>query len=205
MRTTTLLAAALVLFGHAAAEAQARPAAAGPGNWLAAYGTMYTNISRIQNPGTSSDWVFDDNAFGLGVIAQREFAAGLIIGADFSLARTDYERLQPGTTVVVEPGATGTASIGTAMLTGRLAYGGAAQLGFYLTGGIGTVAYRLEDLGEWNADFALRAGTGLEYRMAPARALFLEWGRIWGYHEREGIGGGRAQHSNLNLGVRFRL
>jgi hypothetical protein len=41
--------------------------------------------------------------------------------------------------------------------------------------------------------------------MAPNRAVFLEWGRIWGYHEREGIGGGAAQHSVLKLGARFGL
>lgn len=172
--------------------------------WVAGYGLMYTNISTFYDPGTQSDWVFDDPGFGLGVALQRELGQGLILGADFSLARPAYERRAQGTNVAL-PGAAGTANVATAMATGRFAYGGGSDLGFYLSGGIGTIAYNLEDVGEWNADFALRAGTGLEFRMAPDRAIFLEWGRIWGYHEREGVGGGAAQHSALRLGGRFGL
>jgi len=194
----SLFAALLAFAGASAVQAQAAR------NWIAGYGLMYTNISTFYDPDTQSDWVFDDPAFGLGMALQRDFGQGLIIGADFSLARPAYERRAQGTNVAL-PGATGTANVGTAMATGRFAYGGGADLGFYLSGGIGTIAYNLEDVGEWNADFALRAGTGLEFRMGPARAIFLEWGRIWGYHEREGVGGGAAQHSALRLGGRFGL
>jgi opacity protein-like surface antigen len=201
LRNTTSLASLLVVL--AALVAPAPAAAQAPAqNWVTGYGLMYTNIARFHDPGTQSDWVFDDNAFGFGVALQREFTGGLLLGADFSLARPSYERRRPNTDTAIS-GATGTASIGTAMATGRFAYGGATDLGFYLSGGVGTIAYHLEDVGEWNADFALRAGTGLEFRMTPARALFLEWGRIWSYHEREGVGGGAAQHSALRLGARF--
>jgi opacity protein-like surface antigen len=203
MRKTILLAALLCIAGPDMAAAQARRAAP-PANWISGYGLMYTNLSRFHDPGTSSDWVFDDNAFGFGVGAQREFGSGLLLGADMSLARPAYERRRTGTNTPIS-GATGTASVATAMATGRFGYGGATDLGFYLSGGVGTIAYNLEDVGEWNADFALRAGTGLEYRMSPARAIYLEWGRIWGYHEREGIGGGAAQHGVLQLGARFGL
>jgi hypothetical protein len=202
MRNAITGAVLSLLLGAHAVEAQVR--APGPRTWGVVYGQMYTNIAGFHDPGTVSDWAFDDNVFGLGVAAQREAVPGLVLGADFSLARTDYERRIAGTRTVL-PGATGTATIATAMATGRIAYGGAGVLGFYLNGGIGTIAYHLEDVGEWNADFALRAGTGLEYRMAPARALFFEWGRIWGYHEREEIGGGAQQHSVLRLGARFGL
>jgi opacity protein-like surface antigen len=196
MKKTTLFTLALVL-AASAAHAQA-PAV----NWVNVYGLMYTNLSGFTDPGTSSDWVFDDNAFGLGLGVQRDFGQGLLIGVDFSLARPAYERRTPGGAAI--PGATGTANIGTAMATGRFAYGGGGDLGFYLSGGIGTIAYNLEDVGGWNADFALRAGTGLEFRFRPTRAVYLEWGRIWGYHEREGIGGGGGQqHSALRLGARF--
>jgi opacity protein-like surface antigen len=202
MKRITLAAVALVLMAATTAEAQIRGASAR--SWAALYGQMYTGISRFYDPDTQSDWVFDDNAFGIGAALMREVTPGLLLGADVGLARTDYERRERGSSIPI-PEATGTATIATALLTGRVAYGGATELGFYLTGGLGTIAYRLEDLAEWNADFALRAGTGLEYRMAPSRALYLEWARLWGYHEREGIGGGAAQHSVLQLGLRFGL
>jgi opacity protein-like surface antigen len=202
MKRITLAAVVLVLMAATTAEAQVRGAPAR--SWAALYGQMYTGISRFYDPDTQSDWVFDDNAFGFGAALMREVTPGLLLGADVGLARTDYERRERGSSIPI-PEATGTATIATALLTGRVAYGGATELGFYLTGGLGTIAYRLEDLGEWNADFALRAGTGLEYRMAPSRALYLEWARLWGYHEREGIGGGAAQHSVLQLGLRFGL
>lgn len=200
MKKTILLAAALLLATSALAHAQARPA---PRTWVVAFGQMYTNLATVADPGrataTASDWVFDDNAFGFGLGAQRDIGEGLILGVEGSFARPRYERRVAGVAI---PGASGTASIVTGMATGRFAYGGAAALGFYLNGGIGTIAYNLEDIGEWNADFALRAGTGLEYRFAPTRAVFLEWGRIWGYHEREGVGGGAVQHGVLKLGFR---
>jgi opacity protein-like surface antigen len=197
MKKTTLFTLALVL-AASAAHAQA-PAV----NWVNVYGLMYTNLSGFADPDTNSEWVFDDNAFGLGVGLQRDFGQGLLLGVDFSLARPAYERRHANTGAPI-PGATGTTNVGTAMATGRFAYGGGADLGFYLSGGIGTIAYNLADVGGWDADFALRAGTGLELKFSPARAIYLEWGRIWGYHQREGIGGGGGQqHSALRLGARF--
>jgi hypothetical protein len=202
MNRSIITAFLLVLLTAAAADAQARGPA--PRSWGVIFGQMYTNIAGFPDPGTASDWAFDDNAFGFGVGVQHEAVQGLILGGEFSLARPAYERRAPGTGVAL-PGASGTATIVTAMATGRIAYGGTGDLGFYLNGGIGTIAYNLEDVAEWNADFALRAGTGLEYRLNPARALFFEWGRIWGYHERDGIGSGAQQHSVLKLGLRIGL
>lgn len=196
MRFVLLFVLAASLTAAEALDAQARPAA--PRTWAGAYGLMYTGIGGFYDPGTDSDWRFDDNAFGLGIDILREVTSGLQLGADFSFGRPEYER-RPRSGEQV----TGRATVGTAMAVGRIGYGGAAELGFYLTGGIGTIAYYLEDLEKWNVDFALRAGTGLEYRMRPNRALYLEWGRIWGYHEREGVGGGAAQHSVLRLGLRL--
>jgi hypothetical protein len=201
MTRTLLLAAALA--GTATAVAAQPSGAQTPARtWVNAYGLMYTGIAGFYNPGTDSDWAFDDNAFGLGLGVQREVSPGLLLGLDASLARPAYERRISGTRTAI-PGATGTANIGTAMATGRYAYGGGGDLGFYLSGGLGTIAYHLEDLGEWNSDFALRAGTGLEFRIGTARAIYLEWGRIWGYHEREGVGSGSQQHSVLRLGGRM--
>jgi hypothetical protein len=61
------------------------------------FGQMYTNIAGFYDPGTASDWVFDDNAFGFGVAAQHEAVQGLILGGEFSLARPAYERRVQGT------------------------------------------------------------------------------------------------------------
>jgi hypothetical protein len=197
MKRSILAATLLLAITAVQASPQARPA---PRTWGILYGQMYTNLARFHDPGTSSDWVFDDNAFGFGAGAQHEAVQGLLLGVDLSYARPAYERRQPGTPIVLGEG---TASVVTAMVTGRIAYGGTGDLGFYLNGGLGTIAYNLEDVGEWNADFALRAGTGLEFRLNPGRAIFFEWGRLWGYHEREGLGGGAAQHSVLKLGGRI--
>jgi hypothetical protein len=202
MRHILLLAVLCFIATPVSLEGQMRRGAPPPANWVNAYGTMYTGLSSFYDPGTESDWVFDEPAFGFGLGLQRDFG-GLLMGIDASLARPAYER-RPRVGIGV---ASGTASVATAMATGRFGYGGATDLGFYLSGGAGTIAYNLEDEGApgWNADFALRAGTGLEYRMSPSRAVYLEWGRIWGYHEREGIGGGAVQHSILQLGMRFGL
>jgi hypothetical protein len=170
-----------------------------PSWWAGGYGMMYTGIGRVDNPETGR-WTFSDNAFGAGGNLLRQFGPSLLLGVDVSYARPSYER-----TVGSDVVASGDAQILTAMGTGRMAYGGGSELGFYLTGGLGTIAYNLSDLDGWNSDFALRAGTGLEYRFANDRAAYLEWGRIWGYHEQEGVSGGRAQHSNLKLGLRFGL
>ncbi|HSJ24624.1 MAG TPA: outer membrane beta-barrel protein [Longimicrobiales bacterium] len=194
---TTALCAALLLTAATVTTVQAQAR-----TWVDVHGLMYTNIAGFHDPGTGSDWAFDDNAFGLGLGAHHEVTPGLLLGGDVSLARPSYERRITGTRTAI-PGATGTATIGTAMASGRYAYGGGGDLGFYLSGGVGTIAYHLEDRGEWNADFALRAGTGLEFRLTTTRALYLEWGRIWGYHERDGVGGGAAQHSALKLGFRL--
>lgn len=172
-----------------------------PKTWVSAYGLMYTSLSGMRDPGSDSRWAFDDNGFGFGATLQRQVGQSLLLGVDGSLARPKYERQDLETEAVL---ASGTASIATAMANGRYGYSGGGDIGFYLTGGIGTVAYRLEDLGSWNADFALHGGTGLEYRFSGGRrAAALEWGRTWAYHEKEGLGGGNQTHGVLRLTVRF--
>lgn len=197
MTRSILLALALSVAGADMLNAQVRQPSQ---NQAGIYGLMYTNLSAFDDPGTQSRWVFDDNAFGLGLNFNREMGSGLLLGVDVSLARPAYERRELNTETIL---ASGTANVGTAMLTGQLATGGGGDLGLYLKGGLGTVAYNLEDVGGWNADFALRAGTGVQYRVNPRTTLFLEWGRLWGYHEKDGLGGGRQQHSQLKLGGRL--
>lgn len=171
-----------------------------PGTWVSAYGLMYTNTSDVLDPGTDSRWVFDDNAFGGGLTVQRRFGQSVMLGVDGSYARPKFEQRDlVDSDLIIERG---TAAIATLMASGRYGYSGGGDVGFYLTGGIGSIAYKLGEL-DWNADFALQAGTGLEYRFAPNRALALEWGRTWGYHEKEDLGGGSQTHSALRLALRL--
>ena len=172
-----------------------------PNTWVSVYGQMYTSVAGLNDPGSDARWAFDDAAFGFGAALQRQVGQSLRLGVDASLARPKFEIQELETRAVRE---SGTASIATAMATGRYGYSGGGDIGFYLSGGIGTIAYRLADLG-WNADFALQAGTGLEYRFGSATAIALEWGRTWGYHEKEGLGGGNQTHSALRLALRFGL
>ena len=198
MRNSSLLVAVALTFGATATlGAQMRPALSSPNTWVSVYGQMYTGINSFDDPDTDSRWNFSDNTFGAGASLLRQLGQSLLIGADVSLAKPEYEAELAADTIE------GDASLATALLVGRIAYGGASELGFYLTGGIGTIAYKLEHLDDWNRDFALRAGTGLEYRPRPNGAVFLEWGRIWGYHEKEGVSGGRVSHSQLKLGGRL--
>lgn len=194
MRKSFTIACAALALAAPALQAQAGTAS----NWAGAYVQMYTGFGAFDDPDTNSRWAFSDNAFGIGASLQRDVAATLLVGLDVGYARPSYERTDLETDAVVS----GDAGVLTALASGRIAYGGTADLGFYLTGGAGTIAYHLEDVGGWNADLALRAGTGLEYRMSPNRALYLEWGRLWGYHEKEGVSGGKATHSVLKLGLR---
>lgn len=198
MKRTLLFAVTLAAAAPLAASAQRPFPTQPPKTWASVYGVMYTSISSLRDPDTQSRWAFDDNAFGLGASLHRQVAQGLMLGIDATYARPKYEQQSLEGDVVLE---SGTASIATAMANGRYG-GGGGEIGFYLTGGIGTVAYKLENLDSWNPDFGLQAGTGLEYRFRPNLAAALEWGRTWGYHEKEGLGGGNQTHSGLKLSLR---
>ena len=191
--------AAGMVLAPRSAHAQRQFGVEPPDTWLSVYGIMYTGVSNLNDPGSNSEWVFDDNAFGIGATLQQQVGQSLMLGIDGSYSRPEYERHVLDTNVIV---ASGTAAIATAMASGRYGYSGGGDIGFYLQGGIGTVAYNLEDLDSWNADFGLQAGTGLEYRFGGSKAVALEWGRIWGYHEKENLSGGNQTHSALKLALR---
>jgi hypothetical protein len=194
------LAGFCIAAAPATAQAQRTFGEQPPKTWISAYGLMYTGVSGMADPGTQSRWVFDDNAFGVGATIHRQVGQSLMLGLDGSLARPKFEQQELDNSAVVL--SSGTASIATAMATGRYGYSGGGDIGFYLTGGIGTVAYRLGEL-DWNADFGLHGGTGLEYRFGGTKAVALEWGRTWGYHEKENLGGGNQTHSALKLALKL--
>ncbi|MEX1183377.1 MAG: outer membrane beta-barrel protein [Gemmatimonadota bacterium] len=200
MTKSIIAAAALLLATAPAASGQVRDAPSRTS--ISAGPVMYTTISSIVDPDSDSRWTFDDTGFGFGAGVQREFGQGLLIGVEGTYATTRQERSYLDTDVVFE---SGDAAIATGMLTGRFAYGGGGTVGIYLTGGAGTIAYKLDSLDGWNPDFALRAGTGIEYQFAVGKGIALEWNRIWGYHEKEDLGGGRQNHSVLKLLGRLAL
>jgi len=199
MKTPVLAALAAALLGAQTAAAQVP---APPKTWISASGAMYTSTSPVIDPTSNSRWIFDDNGFGVGAALQREFGQGLIIGVEGTWAKTKYQRTDLETQQTTPQG---DAAIATAMVSGRFAYGGGGPVGIYLTGGAGAISYNLDDLDGWNSDFALRAGTGIEYMMRRNLGLALEWNRIWGYHEKEDLQAGRQNHNLLRLTARYGL
>jgi len=204
MKKSMIIAAACIVLSAPAVHAQSPrlPAGDPPRLWIHASGVMYTTISSFVDPGSDSRWVFDEPAFGGGIGVQREFGTGLMLGLDATYTSVKYQRTDLNASTII---ASGNAGLGSAMVTGRFAYGGGSDIGIYLSGGAGTLAYKLEDLGSWNADFAMRAGTGIEYRFAPNKAVALEWLRMWAYHEKEELGGDTQRPSMLRLNVRLGL
>ena len=46
-------------------------------------------------------------------------------------------------------------------------------------------------------------GAGIEYKPSAKQTLFLEWGRYWTFHQREGVEDNSARTSQLRGGVRI--
>ena len=174
-----------------------------PKLWITGYAQMYTSLAEFEDPGTSSRWEFGDNTFGFGAAAHYDVSPTITLGLDLGYAAPEYERRDTADSAALI--GSGDAQVFTLLATGRMVSGGSGDLGFYLTGGAGAIAYRLDEFGDTNTDLALRAGTGLEYRWGATRRIFLEWGRLWTFHEKSGLSGGRVQHSALQLGARFGL
>ena len=181
-------------------QAQVRNAPAPARAWVTGWAGMYTTVDAIGNPTDAgvSTWRFDDNVFAFGAGAEYEVAQGLLLGAEGSYASTDFEVLDDNT--VTDQGSAGLLGL---FATGRLRYGGNNTVGGYLKGMAGGFGYQMGDTIGTNFDLALSTGAGLEYRFRSRAALYLEWNRIWAYHEKEGIDGGNTgKHSQLRLGFR---
>jgi len=167
-------------------------------NWATLWGGLFTNIDAIRDPATETTWAFDDNAIAFGAGVEREVSPGLLLGAEASYASTDFQRR---TDTAAEP--VGTAKLIGLYATGRYRYGGTNTLGGYLKGAAGGLGYQLAGEDGTNFDLSLSTGAGLEFRFRTRSAAYLEWDRIWAYHEKEGIDGGNTgRHTLLRLGVR---
>jgi opacity protein-like surface antigen len=165
--------------------------------WVSGWLGGYTDAGRVTS--SAEDWVFGRTmAAGLGV--HRAIGNSLSLGIDASFAPSVSYEIRPNGS---NDRFTGNGRLGTAFATGRLRTGGFDAVAMYLTGGAGTFLYNVED--NWESDLALMAGAGLEYRLAPTRALFLEWGRYTVFNSRDGVDSDNSRHSQLRFGARLGL
>ena len=192
-----LLPALAILAAATPAAAQFRQVQPPPNTWLTVWGGGYTSSATIHDP-ESGNWNIGSSISG-GVGIHRQIGQSLVLGVETSYSPADYEITDADDNLV----GNGSAGILTGMATGRLNYGGGGPLGLYLTGGIGTVVYRMPELERWDPDFAFRTGAGLEYRPNATKALFVEWGQSRIFHQKEGVKDNTEKRTDLRAGVRF--
>jgi hypothetical protein len=184
-------------------------------NWVTFWGGAYLEPGPIVDPTTGTTWEMG-STFGGGIGLHRQVAQGLVLGVDGSYAPSvpfKYRRTSTG----AGPFRDGNGQLASAVASGRLQYGGGSALGLYLTGGAGGLFWGVPELsqtvicpivapceepagGNFDGDLALLTGAGLEYRMGPRSALFLEWGRWWIFHQR---GDEVDDNTNKFTGIKF--
>lgn len=183
------------------------------GMLLTGHGLMYLRFDQFFHPPSQSRWVMADAAVGGGAALHMKVGDGVWLGAEATMANTNYERRprQGGA-----PLAEGRATISTALLSGRIGgselgrLGGLGALGYlgragYFNLGIGAINYRLEDLEDSTTDFLISTAGGLEHAWPSGRAIYFEMRRFWVFHEREGVESATANHSRSDLGLRIPL
>lgn len=201
-----LLAAAAA---PAAAQQQRTQAAKGPPRswgtiavlWYPDAGNLTSPVENAPQDGSDTQqWQFG-SGFGLAAAYQRQLGPGLEIGADVSYAPSvGVELSGAGITNTVE----GHAGILSAMATARLTTGGGGPLGLYLAGGAGTFVYHMPSpVDKWDPDLGFRTSAGAEYQWQPRRALFLEWGKSWAFHQHQGVKSNTNRFSQLRAGIRI--
>ncbi len=198
MKKAAVLVSSLAVLGLTTpAAAQFRTVQKPPQTWATAWVGGYLSPGRVADA-ESGNWDFGSTfAGGLGL--HRQVGRGLVLGLETSYAPASYERSDAEGTLLGE----GDARLVTGMLTGRLQTGGGGNFGMYVTGGAGAFVYGMPELDRWDPDLGLSTGAGLEYRPSVNRALFVEWGRYWTFHQKEGVRDNTTKHSQLRAGARF--
>lgn len=199
MKAAAVLSTLAVLFVAAPASAQFRTVEPEPKTWTSVWLGGYLSPGTVVDP-ESGYWGFG-SAFSGGVDIHRRVGSSLSIGLESSFSPMPYEVRTTQGALTAE----GRGRILTGMLTGRMRYGGTRNLGMYLTGGAGVMVYGLPELDRWDPDFAFRTGAGMEYRPSRNRSLFVEWGRYWTFHQKEGVRDNTVNHSDLRAGIRLGL
>lgn len=177
-----------------------------PRAYLSAWGGGYTSFGGFAEPESETNAFFNferDFAYGGGVHIVASPLVAIGIDGSYGTARyTRHDNASP------EPTNTGNARVASALLSARLGAGGGRKVGIYLMGGVGAFAYDLQDEQEsdgWDADFALSAGAGLDFRLIPRLGLFVDFGQVWAFHPRDGDENNTANHSLVRLGTRLGL
>ncbi|MFO7262140.1 MAG: hypothetical protein DIU52_013375 [bacterium] len=199
MKAVVYLSAAALLLSAVPAEAQFGQPQRAPKTWVSAWVGGLLSPGRVYDPGSSSIWAFG-SSFSGGLGLHREFGA-LTLGVEGTFAPARYELRDPDANNAVTD--SGSGQLVTAMLSGRLRTGGGGPLGMYLTGGAGALIYGVPSLDRWDPDLALMTGAGFEYKPSAKHTLFLEWGRYWTFHQREGVEDNSSKMSQLRGGVRI--
>lgn len=172
-----------------------------PRVYLSAWGGGFTDIGGFTETDVDAYFAFQRTvAYGgsLHVLVGQ----GLVLGIDGSWARPSYERRDRLAGTLLNEGE---ASVASGLLSVRLTGSGGGGLSPYLTGGAGVFAYEVPepDLKEWDMDFALSGGAGIDYRFLQRLGLFLEYGRVWAYHQKGDAERNTANHDLVRLGTRI--
>jgi opacity protein-like surface antigen len=190
-----------------------------PKNWLTISGGAILDPPNLVDPTTNSRWEMGTGT-SFGAALHHRFGEGLMIGFDGSYAPSiPFEFHDQNSDALLQP--KDNAHVASAMLSGRLQYGGGGSLGIYLSGGIGGFFWGVPELApsaavavacactgtasHWDADVGILTGAGLEYKVVQKTALFLEWGRFWVFHEHSGVSSNSIKFTGIKLGARFGL
>lgn len=204
----------LLVFGAPSVEAQIGRVSGPVKNWVSGWAGAVLDPPNIADPTTNTRWQMGTGlAFGGGV--HHQLGQGLMIGIDGSYAPSvPFEFHDINSDVLLQPKQN--ARIATAMLSGRLQYGGGASFGIYLSGGLGGFFWGVPALtptqplacacapqgSHWDGDVGLLTAPGFEYRAAARTALFLEYGRFWVFHQHEGVSSNSLRFTGIKFGGR---
>lgn len=194
------------LVALAASLAAARPAAAqgpvpweGPRWWMSVwFGGLFPD--PVDDPDTGT-WFFGDNVGGGAELGFRLGEGAFLIG-DLSYTRTGYDR-------AAVPGLSGDADILTTNVGVRYSLFSGPRVLYSPFGvvGIGAVHYRLSDLGDFDTDFSVVTGGGLDWRVSRWVKITVAAYDFLVFHQRLDTRS-RANLSHvteLRLGVRWGL
>lgn len=198
MKTAAVISMLACLAIATPASAQFSTVKPPPKTWIT--GSVGGFLDPGSVPDASGVWDFG-TAFSGGLGVHRQIGNGLVLGIDGSFAPAKYELRDAANAVT----GSGKASLVTGLLTGRIYTGGMGPMGMYLTGGAGVMAYEMKGLNRWDPDLALMTGAGLEYRPSQSQSLFLEWGKLWTFHQSDGVKNSTVNHSQIRAGIRFGL
>lgn len=201
MKTAVLISTLALLAAASPAAAQFAEVKPAPKTWVSAWAGAHMSPGTVRDPVGDAQETWDfGSAFGGGLGVHRQVGQSLVLGVEGSFSPVAYEHTAVDGVKTEEK-----ARLVTGLLSGRLRYGGSDAFGMYLTGGAGAFVYGLPELGRWDPDLAVKTGAGLEYRPSLNRALYVEWGRFWTFHQKSGVKDNSTKHSEFRVGARMGL